>query len=805
MRLNALKNIRDRIIFLDGGQGTLLQQSGMPQGVCPEIWAKNNREVLRDIHRAYVEAGAEIIYTCTFGGNRLKLSQFRQKDVKGINRELARIAKQAAGAQALVAGDIGPTGKFVEPFGGVKFEQAVDIFKEQISGLISGGADLLVIETMMDIQEARAALIAAKETAPEIFTIVTMTYEKNGRTLNGTDPVSALITLQSLGADAVGCNCSAGPLQMNELIKKMKPFAKVPLVAKPNAGMPRLAHGSTVFDMSASEFAFCSRKLIKSGANFVGGCCGTTPEHIRELKKTLKEKKAVAVCRKSIAAISSARSSLLLTPGKEPVIVGECINPTGKKSFQQQLKKGNLKTVRDLAREQESKGALALDVNAGVPEADEAALMLKMVSMLSLNSRLPLVIDSSDPLVIEKALRVYPGRAMINSISAEKHKLTRVLPLAAKYGAMIIILPLSEKELPKKFPERKAIALKIFREARKFGFGKEDVVVDGLILAVSSFPRAACETIRTVNWFAKKFGVNTIGGLSNISFGMPQRNLMNQTFLSLLKRNGLSMIIANPLPEKIKPNSFARDVLLARDKDAARYIKYAQKLKDSFTRENKSLRRTGKGIREDIYQCVLDGDRKLIKKYLSTALKQGVSALDIVDKAMIPAINRVGDLFDKKECFLPQLIASAETMKLGFEYLRPALETAGRKNEKKTVIILATVKGDIHDIGKNIVGLMLKNHGFEVIDLGKDVSAAKIISQVKKHDCGLVGLSALMTTTMVNMKEVLSLAGKEGLSCRFIVGGAVVTKSYADSLGAEYAADGVQAVKAALKLAKIKA
>jgi 5-methyltetrahydrofolate--homocysteine methyltransferase len=483
-----INSMANNIVVLDGATGTELQKKGLPAGECPEQWCLNNPQVIKDVHSSYADAGAQIVYSCTFGANRFKLQQYGiSEDVRRINSKLVSLAKQACGKKTLVAGDIGPTGLFIEPFGPLSFEEAVDAFKEQVRGLIDGGCDLIVIETMIDIQEARAALIAVKE-IKDIFTIVSMTYEKDGHTLGGTDPIAALITLQSLGADAVGCNCSTGPEKMLEFIAAMKPYATVPLVAKPNAGMPRLEGGKTVFDMDAKTFASYGRKLAAAGANMIGGCCGTTPVHISKLAKAVAVSKPKLPCRKSISALSSARSFLHLADNQPLSIVGERINPTGKKALQQELTEGKMSIIRQMAQEQEKQGASLLDVNVGQPGIDEVKTIKAVVGLLATTTKLPLVVDSSRIETIEAALRLYPGRMLINSISGEKEKLDRLLPLAARYGAMFILLPLTGGDLPKTAQKRQTVINNIFLKAKKFGFTKDDFIVDCLVMAVPLIP-----------------------------------------------------------------------------------------------------------------------------------------------------------------------------------------------------------------------------------------------------------------------------------------------------------------------------
>jgi 5-methyltetrahydrofolate--homocysteine methyltransferase len=786
-----MKSLLDKqVVILDGATGTELQKKGLPSGVCPEIWCLENPTVIQDVHASYQKAGAQVVYTCTFGANRFKLKQFGvKKDVYSVNRELALLAKQACGKKALVAGDIGPTGLFIEPTGPLAFEEAVEAFKEQARGLIDGGCDLIVIETMIDIQETRAALLAVKELS-DIFTITSLTFEKDGHTLGGTPPVAALITLQSLGADAVGCNCSAGPEQMVEFIAAMKPYATVPLLAKPNAGMPRLEGLKTVFDMDAGSFAAYARKLTAAGANLLGGCCGTTPDHIAALAKVMGNGKPVKPRRASISALSSARSALVLDEKQPLFIVGERINPTGKKALQQELAEGKLSIIRQMAQEQEAQGASLLDVNVGQPGIDEVQTIKKVIGLLSTATSLPLVIDSSKVETIEAALRIYPGRMLINSISGEKEKLARLLPLAAKYGAMFILLPLTDGDIPKTAKKRQAVIQSIFQKAQKAGMTKDDFVVDGLVMAVASDSEAAKETLATLAWCKKTFKSKTILGLSNVSFGMPGRPWLNAAFLAMAQYCGLTMAIANPASVEFMNVKKAGDTLIAKEKAPLLFINhFAQQPAAAVPAAGSSVI----SPEEKVTAAILDGDRDHITTLIEALLKDGQPANRVVDEILIPAIVRVGDLYEKKTYFLPQLMAAAEAMKKALAYLDPLLKKAAAAEKGK--VLLATVRGDIHDIGKNIVALLLRNYGYCVIDLGKDVEDRIIIETAKKEKPDVIGLSALMTTTMVNMKDIIGLARAEGIQTAFLVGGAVVTEAYAASIGASFAKDGVAAVR----------
>ncbi|MFA5337835.1 MAG: homocysteine S-methyltransferase family protein [Candidatus Omnitrophota bacterium] len=788
--------LKKRVVLLDGAMGTELHKLGMPQGMLPEIWALENPKILKQIHGQYRASGSDIIYAATFGANRIKLGNHKIKNVKQINKDLCLLAKEAAGKNCFVAGDIGPLGVFIEPFGGLSFEEAVDIFKEQVSAQVSAGVDLFVIETMMDIQEARAALIAIRELCDK-FTIVTMTYERSGRTLNGTNPQAALITLQSLGADCVGANCSTGPADMLKIVAQLKPYANVPLAVKPNAGMPKLVGVSAHFSMQPRDFGLFAEKFANYGVNMLGGCCGTTPEHIRQAQMKLAGKKPVMPLRKRLSALSSARGALVLEKQKDVLIVGESINPTGKPAFQQELKKGKMASVIRLANEQKQNGASLLDVNVSVPQANEEKLMTEAISVLSKITDLPLVIDSPNVTVIEKALRFYPGRALINSISEDPVKLKPLLNLAKKYGAMFIILPVAGRAIPKNIAERKNIIKKIFKEAKKIGFCKEDFIVDCLVLTVSSKPQAAQDTLKTISWCKKSFKARTIIGLSNVSFGLPKRDIINITFLNMAKKIGLTAAIANPLQKKNFINAKAKELLLNKEGAISRFILQSSGKADSRTqRANKKL-----SAEEEITRAVIEGNRQDIAGTIRRILKTGKNPLSVMQDILIPAIIKVGILFEKKEYFLPQLIASAEAMKQGTQVLLPFIKKQG-KEEKKAIVMLATVEGDIHDIGKNIVSLLLENYGFKIIDLGKDVSAEKLVNAIKAYKPDIVGLSALMTTTMVNMKKVIALANRENLKCEFMVGGAVVTRPFADSIDAAYAKDGVSAVRLAQSLSK---
>ncbi len=792
MNKNEFKEFLGRgLVILDGATGTELAKRGMPGGVCPELWCIENREAVKDLQEKYISAGSDIIYTPTFGGNKCKLAEFGLEErAYEINFTLAAMSKQNAGS-VLVFGDIAPTGRFIEPFGDMPFEEAVILYKEQAKALYDGGVDGFVIETMLDIQEARAALIAVNEIC-DLPVMVSMTYEKDGRTLNGTDPVSALITLQSLGADAVGCNCSTGPSDMMKVIKAMKEYARVPLLAKPNAGMPRLVNGVTSFDMGPAEFASSVEDFISAGANLFGGCCGTTPEHIAAAAGKAHGKKTYFTVSGNFSAVSSARGNSVMGKGRPFAVVGERINPTGKKALQAELREGKTGIVQDFALEQQIKGASVLDVNMGLSGIDEKEMMLKAVRLLSKTSNLPLCIDSTDPEVVEAALRIYPGRALVNSISAEKERIEKTLPIAARYGAMFILLPLNDRGIPVTLEERKNIVEFILEESAKYGYSKDDIVVDGLVMTVSSDKNAALMTLDLIEWCSREKGINTICGLSNVSFGLPSREGINSSFLAMAMSRGLTMAIANPASAMLMDTVFSCDALSGRDKNLSRYV-------ERFSGSGEKIAAVNTELSPDklVYEAVLRGWDDRIGSAVQNAIDSGIEPQRLVDEFLIPAITLVGDKYERKEYFLPQLIMSADTMRKAFAVLEPLLSKTGSAS-KAGKIVIATVKGDIHDIGKNIVALMLRNYGFDVVDLGKDVPADAIIDAAAESKTDIVALSALMTTTMTEMPVVINLARERGLKTRFMIGGAVVDQNYADQIGADgYSRDAMEAVKLA--------
>ena len=784
-------------VYLDGATGTNLMKAGMPVGACPEQWILEHKEVMLELQRNYIAAGTNILYAPTFGANRIKLAEYGlETEIENMNHELVAISKEAAQGKGYVAGNLTMTGKQLYPMGTMTFEELVEVYKEQARYLVKAGVDLFVVETMMSLQETRACVIAIKEVS-ELPVMVTMSFNEDGRTLYGTDPATAVVTLQSLGADAVGVNCSSGPKEMISLVKAMKEYANVPIIAKPNAGMPVLQDGKTIYPMEAEEFAEYGKLLIEAGAGILGGCCGTTPLHIQTLKEQTKDLPAPVVNKEKKRLLTSERKTVEIKLDGPFMVVGERINPTGKKKLQEELKEGKLDLVLQMAEEQEGNGADILDINMGMNGIDEKEMMLNVITEVSNAVNLPLCIDSSHVDIIEAALRIYPGRALINSISLEKGKVEQLIPIAKKYGAMFVLLPLSDKGLPKDLEEKKQIIDTILDAALQAGMKKEDIIVDGLVATVGANKAAALECFETISYCKDTLGLATICGLSNISFGLPQRPYINTAFLTMAISKGLTMAIANPSQEVLMNVAFASDLLLNKEEADLRYI---NKVNATATGEKPTEVSTAATEKKEVFEAVVKGNKKIILDLVKAELEKTKQPEEIMNEELIPAINHVGELFNQQKYFLPQLIASAETMKMAIEYLEPLLQKNTDAKEKATVVI-ATVEGDIHDIGKNLVALMLKNYGYKVIDLGKDVSKEEIINAAKEHHASVIGLSALMTTTMMRMKEVVEYAKQEKVDAKIIIGGAVITQSFADEIGADgYSKDAQEAVEVVQKL-----
>lgn len=807
--------IKNGPVILDGATGTNLMKAGMPIGVCPEKWVMEHPDVLIKLQKDFVEAGSNIVYAPTFTGNRIKLEEYGlEASLEEINTTLVKLSKEAVGDNALVAGDMTMTGKQLFPLGELMFEELVEVYKEQAKVLDAAGVDLFVVETMMSLQECRAAVIAIREVS-DLPIMVSLTYNEDGRTLYGTPPETAVVVLQSLGVDVIGINCSTGPMEMVEPVKKMAQYATIPILAKPNAGLPELVDGKTVYRMTPDEFAEAGVALVQAGAAIVGGCCGTEPSHIKALSDAVCGMELITPLEKHRRILASERQNVEIDLEGNFIVVGERINPTGKKKLQAELKEGNLDLVRQMAMEQEENGARILDINMGMNGIDEKEMMKQVIYEVSSTVDCPLCIDSSHVDVIEEALRIYPGRALINSISLESEKVEKLLPLAAKYGAMFILLPLSDEGLPKNPQEKTQIIETVYEKAMALGMAHEDIIVDGLVATIGANPEAAKECYDTIAYCKEVRKLPTICGLSNISFGLPERMFVNTAFLTMAICKGLTMAIANPSQELLMNAAFASDMLLHRPDSDIRYIERMNMLAEKkaeyetvIVKKSNNVADGTKGTGEpekesgqtsfkdsEIYKAVLKGNKNSIVDLVKKAVADGLKPEQIINDYLISAINEVGELFNEKKYFLPQLIGSANAMKMAIDYLEPLMEKKD-SGENMPTLVIATVEGDIHDIGKNLVVLMLKNYGYNVIDMGKDVPCEDIVDRAIAEDAAIIGLSALMTTTMMRMKDVVNICKEKGCKSKVIIGGACITQSFADEIGADgYSKDAAECVK----------
>lgn len=794
-----------RFLLLDGAMGTMLQSAGMPAGVSPMRFCLDRPDILQGIHAAYIAAGSDILTTCTFGGSRFKLPA--DLDVEDFNAAMAKAARNAAdgaGRPVFVAGNLGPTGHFVRPLGPLEPLELIDAYRQQVRGLVRGGVDLIFIETQFDLAEAKAAVMAARSEC-DLPIMVSMTFEQ-GVSLTGSTPEIFAETMQNLGVTVLGVNCSAGPEQMVPVVEELLAYSRVPVLVEPNAGLPELIDGETVFRLDPETFARKTAAFAAAGVQVLGGCCGTTPDHIAALKRAVEGLEyRKPGCRVGIGGIVLTTRSSLVRIGEDAslTIIGERINPTGKKQLTAELQAGEYALALRYADEQIAAGAPVLDVNVGAPLVDETVLLPELVLRLSGRCQTPLSLDSSNMDAIAKALPYCPGSALVNSISGEDGRMERLGPLCRDFGAPFILLPLKGRNLPVLAAERIAILEALLEQAEVLRIPRRLLMVDVLALAVSSKAEAGRQCLETIRWCARE-GLPTTIGLSNVSFGLPARELLNATYLALAVGAGLSSCIGNPANGRLTEVRDASDVLLGRDQNAAGFIAgYAQWTPGAAAGAGgtaASGARVSRAVSTTLEEAVLRGDKENAVQIVEKELAAGADPLALVQEKLIPAITEVGARYERREYFLPQLIRSAETMQMAFGRLKPQLE-AQRGAEKRPVIVLATVEGDIHDIGKNIVGLLLGNHGFDVIDAGKDVKAEDIIRCAREHDARIVGLSALMTTTMVRMEDTVKLVREQELPIRVMVGGAVVTQGFADSIGADgYSADAVGAVRVAKSL-----
>jgi len=785
--------LKDNFIYLDGGMGTLLQEKGLLPGEMPERWNITHPDVIEEIHRSYYDAGSNVVNTNTFGANILKFSPGELDDIICAALENARRARDNSSSpkEKWIALDIGPSGRMLAPYGDFDFEEAVRVFAETVRLGAKYGADLIFIETMNDSYETKAALLAAKENC-DLPVFVSNAYGEDGKLMTGASPSAMVAMLEGMGADAIGINCSLGPKALGKVAEEYLEKSSLPVILKPNAGLPKSENGKTVYDVLPDEFSEDVASLMEKGVRVAGGCCGTTPEYISALCKKSSMLTPVPITEKNITCVSSYTHSVEFKT--VPLLIGERINPTGKKRFKEALKNNDIDYILNEGISQQEKGVHILDVNVGLPEIDEGEMLKKAVFELQAIINIPLQIDTSDTDAMEKALRIYNGKAMINSVNGKKESMAAVFPLVKKYGGLVVALTLDEDGIPKTAEGRFKIAEKILCEAEKYGIGKKDIIFDPLTLTISAEPEAATETLKAVKMIKEKLGVHTSLGVSNVSFGLPRRDCINSAFFTLAMGSGLSAAIMNPYSQEMMTAYRSYCALTSLDENCAEYISYCETLPETVTAASAAKVESSNDEGVSLLQkAVIKGLREkasaITKEMLSTR-----DALEIVQNEIIPALNTVGCGFENKTVYLPQLLMSAEAAKAAFEEIKASM--SGTSAANKCAVVIATVKGDIHDIGKNIVKLLLENYGFAVTDLGKDVSPEEIVETAKKLNAPLVGLSALMTTTVPAMEETIKLLRKELPSCKVIVGGAVLTQEYADAIGADkYAKDAMETVR----------
>ena len=806
--MNTLHQLlQQRIVISDGGMGSLLQAAGLTAGELPETWNILRPEVIKGVHLDYLDAGADIIATNTFGANRFKYPEgggFSLSEVTEAAVGLAREAVKEKG-HGLVALDVGPTGKLLKPMGELDLEDCISAYREVASTGAKSGADLIFIETMSDLYELKAAVLGVKEGC-DLPVMASVAFDAKGKLLTGGTPASVVALLEGLKVDVLGMNCGLSPEIMAVYAKELLKYASIPVIVQPNAGLPRTEGDRTVYDVDAKDYAEGMRAVLEAGASIVGGCCGTTPAHIRALKELASTFPVPKREKKDITIASSFADALII--GEDPVVIGERINPTGKKRFQQALRENDTEYILNVALSEQAQGAHALDVNVGLPGIDEAAVLTGLVSELQSVTELPLMLDTSDALAMEKALRVYNGKALINSVNGKQEVMDAVLPLAAKYGGVIVALCLDENGIPETAEERADIAGRIIETAASYGIDKKDILVDALCMTVSANEDSALTTLKTIRLVRERYGVKTVLGVSNISFGLPARELINSAFFTLALENGLSAGIINPGSDMMMRSLDTFRALHALDPHCGTYIaKYAD-----FTAETASsspakvtVDPAGKDTQaEENTDPLSHAIRKGLKDAAVNAAKEAIKTsdpLEIINERMMPALDTVGKGFEAGTLFLPQLLMSAEAAKAAFEVVRGAMDEKGGSSEKKGPLIIATVKGDIHDIGKNIVKVLLENYGYDVIDLGRDVAPETILETVLEHNVKLVGLSALMTTTVPAMEDTIKLLREKAPGTKVMVGGAVLNARYADEIGADsYSKDALGAVEYAASI-----
>ena len=801
-------NIRERLgkelLFLDGGMGTLLQAEGLAPGELPETWNIEHPEKVEAIHRRYYEAGSDVVLANTFGANVCKFHDDRYTVEEVIRAGIAN-AKRAGeqiGKETYVALDMGPTGKLLKPMGDLDFDDAYEAFAEAVRYGEKYGADLIHIETMSDTYEVKAAILAAKENS-SLPVFVTMIFDERGKLLTGGDVPSVVAMLEGLRVDALGLNCGLGPKQMLPILNDLRRYTSLPIIVKPNAGLPKQKNGETYYDVEPDEFARIMQEVVKEGACVIGGCCGTTPEHIKKLVEECKDLPLREIEKKHDTIVSSYGQAVILDD--MPRIIGERINPTGKKKFKEALKNEDMDYILKEAITQQDKGAHILDVNVGLPDIDEVAMMEKVVKELQSVTSLPLQIDTVDGKAMERAMRIYNGKPMINSVNGKQVSMDEVFPLIRKYGGVVVGLTIDEEGIPKDAEGRVRVAGKIINEAAKYGIDKKDIVIDVLTMTISSEKDGAKVTLEALKRVRKEFGVRTVLGVSNISFGLPRRPIVNSYFYAMAMQNGLTAGIINPSSEDMMKAYRSYNALMGFDENCTNYIStYAGTTETVTVQASQAAAAAGNAPKaagvEMTLKYAIERGLKEEAHHITRDLIGTREPLDIIQEELIPALNVVGEGFEKGTVFLPQLLMSADAAKIAFAVIKDVLASSGQEEEKKEKIILATVKGDIHDIGKNIVKVLLENYGFDVIDLGKDVPPEAIVEKAVEENVTLVGLSALMTTTVVSMEETIKLLREKKPDCKVMVGGAVLNQDYADMIGADfYGKDAMQSVHYAQK------
>ena len=778
--MKILDYLKENFIYLDGGMGTLLQARGLESGEMPETWNIEYPEVIIDIHRSYFDAGCNVVLANTFGANTLKFDPNYLDRIIGAAIENAKIAAKESKAKQKkwVALDIGPTGKMLKPLGDLHFEEAVGIFAETVRLGVKHGADLIFIETMNDSYETKAALLAAKEYS-DLPVFVSNAYGEDGKLMTGATPSAMVAMLEGMGADAIGVNCSLGPKALMPVIGEYLKYSSIPVIVKPNAGMPVVRDGETCYDLSPSEFASDVSDMMRLGARVVGGCCGTTPEYISELTKETKDFLPVEIEKKHLTLVSSYTHAVEF--GERSVLIGERINPTGKPKFREALRQGDFDYILREAIAEEEAGADILDVNVGLPDVDEKEMLYQSVCRIQEVCDLPLQLDSADPVAMEWALRYYNGKAMINSVNGKAESMAAVFPLVKKYGGVLVCLTLDENGIPETAEGRFAIAKKIYDEAARYGIEPKDLIFDPLAMSVGADKNAARETLRAVKLIGEELRCHTSLGISNVSFGLPNRDQINAMFFTMALENGLSAAIINPHSAELMKAYRAYNALSGFDDNFEEYI--------SLVSEEKIVTQPVDSLKRAIVKGLKDQAADMTGRLLEEK-----APLDVVNEDIIPALNEVGDGYEKKTLYLPNLLMAAEAASAAFGIIKEKMPAD--KTQSKARIILATVKGDIHDIGKNILKLILENYGYEVIDLGKDVEPCRIVSAAVERSADFVGLSALMTTTLPSMETTVKLLRESLPTCRIMVGGAVLTEEYAKKIGADfYGKDAMETVK----------